>query len=175
MKLRRDLEHLVRGIVNRSDIEDIVQETFVRSYEAERDRPIRHPRAFMFRTAKHIALNHIQRSDQRLVDSFEDFIEPDALMQSESVEAQFESKERFVMFCRAVRTLPAQCRRAFILKKVYGLSQKEVAEYLGIAESTVEKHVAKGLLDCWTYLQSQDALDSERASSEGNQRKSGHG
>jgi len=35
-----------------------------------------------------------------------------------------------------------------VLKKVYGLSQKEIAEYLGISQSTVEKHVAKGLLMC---------------------------
>ncbi len=150
--LRRDLERVARRIVRSADIDDIVQETFVRSYEADLNRPIRHPRAFMLKTAKHLALNHLQHSDQRLVDSLDEIVDADFAAKTPSLERQFESRERFLMFCRAVRELPLQCRRAFILKKVYGLSQKEIADYLGISESTVEKHVAKGILGCWTYL-----------------------
>ena len=33
----------------------------------------------------------------------------------------------------------------YILCKVHGLKQKEIALQLGIAESTVEKHISKGL------------------------------
>lgn len=153
--LRRELERFVGRFVRSSDIEDIVQETFVRSYEAEINRPIRHPRAFMLKIAKHLALNHRARSDYRLVDSMEDVCDLDMFVGSEGLERQAETREQFHAFCQAVRELPLQCRRAFILKKVYGLSQQETAEYLGISESTVEKHVAKGLLGCWTHL---DAL-----------------
>jgi len=149
---RRELERLVGRFVRRNDIEDIVQEAFVRSFEAELQHPIEHPRAFMLKTAKHLALNYTARSEQRLVDSIEDFPDPDQLRSDHSVERQHESREHFLMFCRAVRQLPAQCRRAFILKKVYGLSQREIASYLGISESTVEKHVAKGILECSRYL-----------------------
>ena len=56
------------------------------------------------------------------------------------------------MFCRAVASLPAQCRKAFLMRKVYGMSHKDVAEQLGISISTVEKHVASGLLRCSTHL-----------------------
>jgi RNA polymerase sigma-70 factor (ECF subfamily) len=53
------------------------------------------------------------------------------------------------------------------LKKVYGLSRKEIAAYLGITESTVQKHVAKGLLMCSEYLAKsgypQSALKQRRA------------
>ena len=40
----------------------------------------------------------------------------------------------------AVRQLPEQCRRVFVLKKVYGYSQREIAKELSLSESTVEKH-----------------------------------
>ena len=66
------------------------------------------------------------------------------------------------MFCRAVGGLPEQCRRAFILKKVYGLSQQEIADRLSISQSTVEKHIAKGLLMCREYMESTSRQERAR-------------
>jgi RNA polymerase sigma-70 factor (ECF subfamily) len=68
-------------------------------------------------------------------------------------EEQFESKERFLLFCRATEQLSDVVRKTFILKKVYGFSQKEIANYLNLSESTIEKHVAKGLLKCAEYME----------------------
>jgi len=48
--------------------------------------------------------------------------------------------------------LSADVKRVFLLKKVYGMRQKEIAELVGLSESTVEKHVAKGLMMCSRYL-----------------------
>ena len=146
------LARLVGRIVRPHDIEDIVQETFIRSFEAARTTEIRHPRSFMLKTARNLALNHISRSDQRLTDQVEDFAALDVYLPTEVVESVVEANEQFLLFCRAVRELPLQCRRAFLLKKVYGFSQKEVAAFLGLSESTVEKHVARGLLMCSDYL-----------------------
>jgi RNA polymerase sigma-70 factor (ECF subfamily) len=44
-----------------------------------------------------------------------------------------------------IDVLPARCRDVFRLRKLEGLSQREVAEKLGIPEHTVENDVAKGL------------------------------
>jgi len=58
-----------------------------------------------------------------------------------------------------VRSLPLQCRRAFVLKKVYGYSYSEIAQKLQISEKTVEKHISKGLTLCRSHL---SALDEQR-------------
>lgn len=82
-----------------------------------------------------------------------------------SLEKQFESKQRFIHFCQATDSLSAQVKRVFLLKKVYDMSQRDIAELLQISESTVEKHVAKGLLQCAQFLarqqQPQGADDSQ--------------
>src|SRR3546814_20595048 len=44
-----------------------------------------------------------------------------------------------------LQTLPPKCRQAFELKKFQDFSQRRIAEHMGIAESTVEKHLAKAL------------------------------
>jgi RNA polymerase sigma-70 factor (ECF subfamily) len=156
-EFRSALMRLVGRIVSPHYIEDIVQETFIRAYEASRRQTINHPRSFMWKTAKNLALNHIENSNQKLTTNVADFGDPDVSLPTELVEAEleleFESRERFLIFCRAVQRLPLQCRRVFILKKVYGLPQKEIAARLEISESTVEKQAAKGLLVCAEFME----------------------
>ncbi|HEY8521627.1 MAG TPA: RNA polymerase sigma factor [Gammaproteobacteria bacterium] len=153
MQFRAALARAVGRIVHSHDVEDIVQEAFVRCYEASRTTDIRHPRSFLLTTARNLALNHVVRADNKLADRVASFDESSVPMYAPPLEADAEEQEQFLLLCRAVNELPVQCRRAFILKKVYGLSRKEIAEYLDITESTVQKHVAKGLLLCTEYLE----------------------
>lgn len=156
--VRKRLARAVGRIVPPDDVEDIVQETFLRCYQASTRTTVQFPRSFMLTTARNLALNHIALAENRLVegvDSFEDSAV--ALYRQEPAQNALETEERFLMLCRAVRVLPAQCRRAFVLMKVYGLSRKEVASYMGISENTVHKHVAKGLLMCAEYLEEMES------------------
>jgi len=151
-KLRR----VVGRIVHPKDIDDIVQDTFVRSYEADLKQEIKYTRSYMLKTAKNLALNHVAKWDNKFNDSLEEFNEPLLELTTQSFEDEFESKERFLVFIQATNQLSTSVRKCFILKKVYGLSQKEIAKYLHISESTVEKHVAKGLLKCALYMEQVD-------------------
>ena len=62
------------------------------------------------------------------------------------------SVEEFALFCEAVRSLPRQCRRAFVLKKVYGYSLKEIMAEMGLGQPTVETHIVNGTKRCVQYL-----------------------
>ena len=148
------LFRVIGRIVRPDEVEDIVQETFLHSFAASKKQVIDNPRAFMVTTAKNIALNHIGRADQRLNTSIEDTDGGEWQELSASLENQFQSEEMFLLFCRAVSALPAGCRKVFVLKKVYGLSQKEIADYMGISASAVEKHVAKGMVMTADYMDS---------------------
>lgn len=146
------LFRVIGSIVRPDEIEDIVQETFVLSYAAARSQKITNPRAFMVKTARNIALNYIGGADRRLNCSLDDLAEEDVFTDANTIEAQCQSDEKFLAFCRAVAELPIGCRRVFILKKVYGLSQKEIATYLALSPSTVEKHISKGMLMTVQYM-----------------------
>ena len=173
--IRRELERAVSRIVGPADIEDIVQDTYVKSFEASQRQEIRHPRAFMLKTARHLALNFVGRSDQRLVDPVDELSGCDTWDSGTCVESDVDAQERFLHFCRAVRELPLQCRRVFILKKVYGLGQREISEYLSISESTVEKHVARGTLDCFNYLDARGLSPTQIQSESRTRRGLGNG
>ncbi len=156
---RNSLLRMIGRIVRPNEIEDIVQETFIHSYAASRNQQIHNPQAFMFRTARNLALNCVNRAEQRLNTSIEDLDEFDFASEADQIERQHHSEEMFLSFCRAVSSLPVHCRRVFILKKVYGLSQKEIASFLGISPSTVEKHIARGMTVTAEYLQARGYTD----------------
>ncbi len=149
---RSVLARSVRRIVRRHDVEDILQEAFVRSFEAEGRQPIHDARAFLLRTARNIALDHVTSASYRTTGPIDGIDEEFFADESAPPDVRVEAQQRFIAFCEAVGSLPEQCRRVFVLKKVYGLSQDEIAARLGIAESTVEKHIAKGVLLCFERM-----------------------
>jgi RNA polymerase sigma-70 factor (ECF subfamily) len=150
------LKRFVSRIVQPDDVEDIVQETFIKSYEADLKQDIQFTRSYMLKTAKHLALNHIAKWDNKFSESLEHDSELPSLLKSMQLEDEYTSKERFLLFCKATEQLSSSIRKCFILKKVYGMSQKEIAEQMQLSQSTVEKHIAKGLLQTILYMREHD-------------------
>ena len=61
-------------------------------------------------------------------------------------DAQLEFRDEIAQVARFLALLPETTRETLIMRRVDGLSQKEVAEALGISVKTVEKHMARGTL-----------------------------
>ena len=163
--LRGRLARLVMGIVPPKEVEDIVQETYVRVCQIENKDSIREPRSFLFRTAQNLALDHVKRAESRLAagtDDIDAYGVPDPVFGGDATYAQVASDEEFVLFCEAVRTLPKQCRRAFVLKKVYGYSLKEIAAEMGVGQPTVESHIVAGTKRCVKYLRDRQGSAGNR-------------
>jgi len=52
------IKGFISRIVKSDDIDDIVQETYVRSYEANLKQEIKYAKSYMLKTTKNIAFNH---------------------------------------------------------------------------------------------------------------------
>ena len=170
MAIRGRLAHAVQHIVPPKEIEDIVQETYLRICQVGGKTQIQSPRSFMFKTARNLALDHVKRAETRLADSYDELDESGLQshkLTGDSTLGQACSDEEFAQFCDGVRYLPTQCRRAFVLRKVYGYSQREIAKVMQISESTVEKHIAAGIKRCMYYMEQQDM--SQRSNSNARQ------
>jgi RNA polymerase sigma factor (sigma-70 family) len=153
MAARDSMARMVSRIVPPKEIEDIVQETYVRICQMDQREPIEQHKSFLMKTARNLAYDHLKKAETRLADGVEtegDF-DNDSIVHDEVYES-IASKEEFAHFCEAVRQLPVQCRRVFVLKKVYGYSQKEIAKEMNISESTVEKHIAVGFKRCASHM-----------------------
>ena len=134
------------------DLDDVVQETYTRLLKARATGPIACVRGFLFVTARNFALNHLrhQRIERPEGASELDPTEaPDhGLPSSETLARQ----EELQVLMSAIESLPDRCRQIMTLRKIYGLSQKEVAARLGIAEHTVEAQASIGLRKCIDFF-----------------------
>lgn len=160
---REGLNRLVARIVPPSDIEDIVQETYVRLCHAKNVNDITSPKSFMYTTAKNLALDYVKQARVRLVDEIEDWGAFENILHTQADDEEFRkftANQDFEVLCEAIRMLPVQCRKVFVLKKVYGHSQKEIAANLGLSESTVEKHISTGTKRCFQFVRNRKNLES---------------
>lgn len=66
MLCRTQLAWVVSRIVPPHEIEDIVQETYVRVCQYKTQAEIREPRALMVKIARNLALDHVKRAEVRL-------------------------------------------------------------------------------------------------------------
>jgi RNA polymerase sigma factor (sigma-70 family) len=136
---------LRRRPVHGLEIDDIVQETYaVLAAMASVDH-IDNPRAYAFQAAQSIVLRHVRRARIVRIESLGDteFSSPPA--DDPSPEHQASARQELRRVLAVIEGLPAKCREAFTLRKVTGLSQRAVAQRMGITESTVEKHVGRAL------------------------------
>jgi RNA polymerase sigma factor (sigma-70 family) len=157
---RADLQRFLQQFTSGAeDIEDLIQETYVRVYSLPDYQALDSPKAYLFTIARNLAVERVRRVTSHATDSVADVEALNVFSEESAADVQLDARRRFESFCTAVDSLPPMCRRAFVLRKVYKLSHSEIAEVLGVSPSTIEKHVGKGLRRCRDYLRERGMLE----------------
>jgi RNA polymerase sigma-70 factor (ECF subfamily) len=136
---------LLRFLDRPEDVQDVMQEAYLRVHMASGKSRIRTPAAFIYRTAKNLALNERARHGNSRTSTVADFDELSSTFGENSAEFEAMLGQELAMAIRSLERLSPRVRETYILRKIHGLSQKQTAARLGISESTVEKHIASGL------------------------------
>jgi len=140
-RLTRFARHLV-GMG--ADADDLVQETFLKAHNYIRNgREIRAPLNFLFVTMRNLVNDAYQKKKIVLVDVSINANEIAVDDDTPSVERQVMSEQEFEDLCVAIAQLPEKMRNAFVLRKVYGYSCREIAEHLGRSTNTVREQVTQ--------------------------------
>ncbi len=127
------------------DVEDVIQEMYARLLTLPSLDTIRHPKQYAFLTARAIVVDRIRHARIISIVSTENLEELEVAAVEADSERRVMFKQEVVTVTTALNKLPKMCRDTLVLRRIEGLSQKEVARRLGISEKTVEKHMANGI------------------------------
>jgi RNA polymerase sigma factor (sigma-70 family) len=138
------MRFLTRVWPHRDELADIRQEAYARVYEAASKARPSSPKAFLFTTARHLMADRVRRERIVSIRAGGDTEFLNVLVDEISPEQRASANEELVRLARAFDRLSAKCREVVWLRRVKELTQKEVAERLGLSEKTVEKHLRRG-------------------------------
>ena len=144
-------EAAIRGWLRRNrvydlDPDDVVQEMYARIVSLDSFDCVRDPKRYAFQVAHSIVVDHYRRARIVSIFSVGNVEELGLATQEADPETKVSFGEEVKEIATAIATLPSRTQQVLLLRRVAGLSQKETADQLAIAEKTVEKHLARGVM-----------------------------
>lgn len=165
---------LTRAWPDRSEIDDICHDTYVRVYEAaEKSRPAS-PRGFLFTTARNLLADRVRRGRIVSIEVRSDLDSLNVLVDDLSPERRANASQELWRLMNAFGSMPKKCRVVMWLIKVEELSRKEIAARLGITPKAVEKRIERGVRLLQEAYFGDSALSHSNVEAE-IRRKTGHG
>lgn len=142
--------HLRHLLSSPDDALEVSQEAYLKVYCVLRTRSeVEHaPKALLYTTARNLAISRLRHQKVAYKSAQALIVNQELRARSTTAEQDASKHESFVSLLAVINSLPPKCRTVMLLRIKEGLSQKEIAQRLGIAVSTVEKHLAKGLHLC---------------------------
>ena len=138
------------------DTDDLVQESFLRILRAQASQPIEHPKAFLFTIARNLALNQIRHDRHEHREALREIDPSVVLDEAPGIPEALVRRQEHELLIQALQHLPERARQVFTLRRVYGLSIKEICAQLNIAEKTAEAHISLAIRRCTDFVQTAD-------------------
>jgi RNA polymerase sigma-70 factor (ECF subfamily) len=141
------------------DTDDVVQESYLRFLRARAAGRLAHTlsstRAYLFTIARHTALTLFHRRRIYSSTPLSELSASRVVSEAPDPAESLAQAERHKLMCQAIASLSDRCGEVMRLAVLRGCANAEIAATLGIAESTVRVHLARGIRQCTEFMQAR--------------------
>ncbi len=148
---------LMRKTYQKEDVEDIVQETFLKAHKVSEWNEVKNPEAFLVSIAKNTYKDHIRKETRRISYSDVDISRLELTDEAPSPEQTLSGQQEIQELEFVINSLTPRVKQAIVLIKILNSSYAEASEIMNVSLSTLESHVAKGMSECRKKMQAQMA------------------
>lgn len=127
------------------DIDDLIQDAYCRFGAMPSVGQIECPASYFMQIAKNLRIDRLRREKVIRFKQITDLAEPSVNDGQTGLEEEVGARRELQMVIAVLEALPERCRNIFTLKRLEGLSQKEIAHRLQITENIVENDVRKAV------------------------------
>lgn len=124
------------------EVDDVIQESYAILARLPSVESIAVPHRYTVQVARSVLLQHIRRARIVSIDAVADL---DAATDAPTPEDHLFGRHELARVAAAIEEMPEDIRQAFWMRRVEGVSQREIAARLGVPESTIEKRISRGI------------------------------
>jgi len=145
------LNDFARNVVKDDVIsQDIVQDVFVKVWEKRSEIESINLEAYLFRLVRNRCIDYIKHlkvvnnrmQEIQISSKYEELYRIDFIGNEPYVLIEQELKQKIE---KTIQSLPDRCREVFIMSRMKGLKNKEIAEELNINIKNVERHLSRAM------------------------------
>jgi len=150
---------LTRWTGRQQDIDDVIQEAYCRLAAMDDVTHVGNGRAYLFQTTRNIVLEQVRRSKIVRIDNMTDLSSLNIVDEAPPMDRVVSGARELQRVQQLIERLPRKCRQVFVLRRVHGVSQREIGQMLGLTQAAVEKHAARGLKLIIGWLERDDLVE----------------
>lgn len=143
-RLRRLVSFVARRVRRRDHAEDYLGDALLRVYARYRDTPPDNVDAVIVKTAVNVEIDSFRR-ERRRGEHVELCLGPEIGDAAPLQDEILIMRERLAHVRAGIAELPPRSRQALLLRRIEGLSYREIAQRMQISEGAVEKHISRGM------------------------------
>lgn len=130
---------------NKNDIDDLLQDVYVRVCEAALKQRPDSTKSFVFTTARNLLIDRMRRSQVIPIEAVSDLESLGIALDEPGPDRNVMAREELRLLQSALDRLPPRCREVVVLRRIEGMSRRAIAAQMGITEATVAEHLANGV------------------------------
>jgi RNA polymerase sigma factor (sigma-70 family) len=142
---------------DQSDIEDLLQDVYVRVYEAAQRQIPERVRPFVFTVARNLLITRMRDRSVVPIDAVSDLDALNIAMDMPGPDRAAMGRDELRRLSEAVDHLPPHCREVIVLRRIENFSRSEIAVRLGIAETTVSSYLTEAIYILSNILNAEPA------------------
>ena len=140
-----------------------MQESYLRVWRRQSLRPIESVRGFLFKVARHLALDTLKHERRSPASAVADISALGVAEERPAIAEEACVSEEVELLLATIDQLPGRCRAIYIMRKLHGVSQRVIAQRLGITEETVEVQIGRANRRCEKFLRWRGVINRGRA------------
>jgi RNA polymerase sigma-70 factor (ECF subfamily) len=134
-----------RRVTDEAEVDDLVQEVFTRLVTRARGGPVKNIGGYVFQIAASVLADRHRRRSARHAQAHVTFNPEWHAGQDVDPLQILSAKQELRAALAALLSLPERTRTIFLLVRIDGCRQGDIAQQLGISVSAVEKHLARAI------------------------------
>lgn len=146
LPLEATLMHFLRqNWRNASELDDLRQEVYARVLKAAGEGIPEKAKPFLFTTARNLLIDRVLHERIVPFDAIADLDNLEVASDAPGPDRSAIARDELRKLTVALDRLPPRCREAVVMRRIEGLSRREIAERMGISENGVAQHIRAGM------------------------------